>query len=388
MRSLPLHPLSVSRDARTDWTSFSRAVYPAQRVFKEILNASQLGPAVQRLIPSPDSTLSSPIVVVPDFISQPADTLPDLFSNISLAAPDSDLDVDAYDDAPSSSPAAAAAGPVRSWPDAHPAPPDVPPTSAEDTTRARLERIRAQFEREAEAQRAWEDAERAARPKSSTAVLQSVLGAAQVIGGGKGARGRCEEDEKEGMWRVGYRERCARELRGWELLAPAPASASDGRRLVRLHLGPHERTFALDATHDAPPLSTREAVAALGGPDADALEAHSGDSPLSLVVDLGTSFNTSHLDALASPPAILECDLAQLVFVPSSSAPPSTSSPHATELWTLAALHRLIPAYWRHGGELLRGEPGRQLSFPGEGYELGPVEEKDEEKDDETSREG
>ncbi|GAA5833296.1 hypothetical protein JCM9279_001486 [Rhodotorula babjevae] len=362
----------------------AKQLYPAQRVFKEVLNASQLGPAVKRLFPSPDSALGSPINVVPDRVPQPADTLPDVFSNISLVGPDSDSDAD-VDDAPSSSPADAAARSERSWPHAHSAPTDAPPASAEDATRARLERIRAQFEREAEAQRAWEDAEHALRPRSSTAVLQGVVGSAQLLGGREGASSGGEKPEEvEGMWRVGHKERCARELRGWELLAPA--AAGDERRLVRFHLGPHERTFPLDATHDVPPLSTRETVAALGGPAPAALEAHSGDSPLSLVADLGASFDLSHIDALSSPPAILECDLAQLVFVPSTSA--STSSPRAAELWTLAALHRLLPAYWRHGGELLRGDPGRQLSFPGEGYELAPVEEADEARDDEASKEG
>ncbi|KPV74982.1 uncharacterized protein RHOBADRAFT_44499 [Rhodotorula graminis WP1] len=360
----------------------AKQLHPVQRLFKEVINASQLGPAVKRLFPSPDSTLSSPIVVVPDFVARPADVLPDVFSNVSLAAPDSDSDDDADEAQPRSS-ATAAAVPERSWPDAHRAPADAPPTDPEDATRQRLERIRAQFEREAEAQRAWEDAERAHRPRSSTAVLKAVVDTAQLAVG-EGASSE-SEPEQEGTWRVGHKERCARELRGWELVAPA--AASDGRRLVRLHLGPHERNFPLDASHEFPPLATREAVAALGGgQDAATLERDSSDSPLSLVVDLGESFNVSHLDALVSPPAVLECDLAQLVFVPFHSSP-SSSSPRVAELWTLAALHRLLPAYWRHGGELLRGDPGRPLSFPGEGYEVAS-EEAHEELGAEASRVG
>ncbi|GAA5897861.1 hypothetical protein JCM8208_003177 [Rhodotorula glutinis] len=357
----------------------AKQLFPVHRLFKEVINASQLGPAVKRLFPSTDSTLSSPIVVVPDYVA--VDILPDVFSNVSLAVPDSDSDVDG-DEAPSPI-AAADAVPERSWPHAHPAPADdAPSLDPEDTTRLRLERIRAQFEREAKAQRAWEDAERAHRPRSSTAVLKGVVGSAQLVGGEGSGVG--SEQEEEGTWRVGHKERCARELCGWELVAPASTS-EEGRRLVHLHLGPHERTFPLDASHELPPLATREAVAALGG-ERDALERESSDSLLSLVVDLGPSFDLSHLDALVSPPAILECDLVQLVLVPSSP----TSSPRAAELWTLATLHRILPAYWRHGGELLRDDPGRQLSFPGgEGYEPGTVEEDAlEEVGAETSRGG
>lgn len=94
-----------------------------------------------------------------------------------------------------------------------------------------------------------------------------------------------------------------------------------------------------------------------GGGGEEDVFAHTNDAPVSLLVDLSPTFNLAHLDALCSPLSLLECDLPQIVLVPSAlTAQQQPEAQHALTLWALAALRRLLFAYWRHGGELVRGD--------------------------------
>ena len=52
------------------------------------------------------------------------------------------------------------------------------------------------------------------------------------------------------------------------------------------------------------------------------------------------------------------------MFVPSE--PESISDSCAVRsVWLIEQLYRVVPTYWRHGAELLRLEPGEQMSFAG-----------------------
>ncbi|BGP48590.1 hypothetical protein JCM10450v2_004466 [Rhodotorula kratochvilovae] len=341
----------------------AKQLYPANLLFKQVVNTSLLVPALSTLFPSPTSTLASPIAVVPDPVAQPADPLPDTFSAVSIA------EFDSGDDDEEEAPAPPAPA-THTWPEsklAQPAGDQSDPADPEAATRARLARLQAQFERDARVRAAWEEGNPRGGVRSSSGVLRGMLD-------------RLEKEwaDKEGTWRVGHGERCARTLQGWELVSPGGGGDGDGseaagapRMFVRLHLGAHEPSFPLTASHDPPPATTLEAVSAFDA--SSAILAHTPDDPLDLVLDLDAGFSPAHLDALcAAPPALLEADLTQLVFVPS---PLSTATPSA--LWLLHALHRVLPGYWPHGRELLRDEPGRVLDFPGGeagGYEESPAE--------------
>lgn len=150
--------------------------------------------------------------------------------------------------------------------------------------------------------------------------------------------------EMEGEWRVGSKERSARQLLGWEKVEPKQSadgktmddSTLASRTVVRLHLSPHQDDF---------PVTTfvKECSSF----------AHRLDEPISVVVDLPDS-TLKHL----VKNILFEADLTRLIFVPSD--PTILESNPDTHIWMLSAIYRILPSYYRLIGEGLRDEPGRQ----------------------------
>ena len=317
------------------------AVLPASRILKQICGSSLLVPAVSTLFPDTDSQLVSPIVEKPDPKPEESIDLPDVFSTVSLAGgPESDDEGIANRFAPASE--------IITWAteanvqQAEEAKPEDP----EEAMRARAERIKKELEQAAQRMETWTKPPAAQEP--ATSVLKKMLAVLN-----KGAR------EPEGVWRVGARERSARTLVSWKSLGLA-AFSSASKRLVQVSLGPHEVDFPLTSMHLSPPSTTVEAVSAV---EINSREAHRLADPTTVVVDLAL-VDTVPDDLNALESAVLEADLVQLVFVPSE--PESTSDSYAVRsLWLIEQLYRVVPAYWRHGGELLRLEPGQQRSFAG-----------------------
>lgn len=322
------------------------AVLPASRILKQICGSSLLVPAVSTLFPDTDSQLVSPIVEKPDPKPEEPIDLPDVFSNVSLAGgPESDDEGIANRFAPASEIITwATEANVQQAEDAKPEDP-------EEAMRARAERIKKELEQAAQRVEAW--TQPPADQEPATSVLKKVLAVLN-----KGAR------ESEGVWRVGARERSARTLVSWKSLGLASFS-STSKRLVQVSLGPHEVDFPLTSMHLSPPSTTVEAVSAV---EINSRElAHRLADPTTVLVDLAL-VDTVPDDLNALKSAILEADLVQLVFVPSEpeSTLASTLDPDAVRsLWFIEQLYRVIPGYWRRGGELLRLEPGQQTSFAG-----------------------
>ena len=322
------------------------AVLPASRILKQICGSSLLVPAVSTLFPDTDSQLVSPIVEKPDPKPEEPIELPDMFSNVSLAGgPESDDEGIANRFAPASE--------IITWAteanvqQAEAAKPEDP----EEAMRARAERIKKELEQAAQRIEAWTKPPTNQEP--ATSVLKTVLAVLN-----KGAR------EPEGVWRVGARERSARTLVSWKSLGLA-AFPSTSKRLVQVSLSPHEVDFPLTSMHLSPPSTTIEAVSAV---EINSRElAHRLADPTIVVVDLAL-LDTVPDDLNALKSAVLEADIVQLVFVPSEPASISASTSYSyavRSLWLIEQLYRVIPAYWRHGGELLRLEPGQQMSFAG-----------------------
>lgn len=307
---------------------------------------------------------------MPDRKPEPLDPLPDVFSSVSIMGED-----DGSDDEPVSQHEPVD---VPSWAESKIAKKEPEkPLSPEDATLARVRRIKEQLERDAQALKAWEDTP-ANEAISSSGVFRDAF--ARIEGSDFG-------DDEQGAWRIEHRERSARSLVAWKVLSQAgevDKSAAGGhesdpevklpqleRTIVQLDLGPHEAAFPVTEWHRSPPLSATDAIEALE-PNSAVLS-HSLTSRVSVVVDLAATFDLSRLESLV--PVLFEADLKQLIFVPSpafvfdpplDSAQPPVKTPKT--LWMVDAVHRILPAYWPHAGELLRDEPGKQLSFPGGDY--------------------
>lgn len=337
----------------------SPAVHPAHLLLRQAVNVSTLGPAIRVLFPEPDSVLPSPIVDRPDPVKQLTDRLPDVFSAMSIVDDaDEDNELGAEVVSPPEMP---------TWEQARQAKQEKEekePDDPEERTRRRFAGLKERFEREAKAMEAWQKCGR--KDRTSTSVLKDALD--KLHKGGK---------EVEGEWRVGYRERSARSLVGWEIVykgkvAPVAAEGDAGdpqqteeeeHMLVKVQLSPHQRDFPVTDALFFPSISTQDALATLGNDDS--IISHTLDEPLTVLLDLSPSFDLKHLDALKS--SILESDLTQLVFVP--TLPNDT----VKTLWIVDRLWRVIPSYWQHAGDLLREEPGRVMSHPG-GYGPSPQE--------------
>ncbi|GAA5887762.1 hypothetical protein JCM6882_000745 [Rhodosporidiobolus microsporus] len=272
----------------------------------------------------------------------------------------------------------------------------------DDEETARLNRVKKQFELDAAARRKWTFRSR------STATAASQLAAStqrlSFVGEGK---------EKAASWILGSRERSARTLEGWEVVAGTPVPPSVGakgkalaqkqkegqgeekkpegsdRLLVKLKFGAHEEGFPLTTHIHAPPASTLAALEKASLPPETA--AHDLSSPVEVVVDLPAFFNLEHLTTLHR--ALFEADLTQLVFVPTGAASTSSSAASASlpSLWVFTPLYRLVPPYWTHTTELLREEPrevGRAEWDVGEDAEKGlaKVRRKWEEEEERAAR--
>lgn len=336
--SLLLFHATVERSALTP----RPAVLPASRILEQICGSSLLVPAVSTLFPDTDSLLVSPIVEKPDREPEEPIDLPDLFSNVSLAGgPESDDEGIANRLAPASE--------IITWATEAKAQQaeDAKSEDPEEAMRARAERIKKELEQAAQRIEAW--TKPPANQEPATSVLKKVLAVLN--------KGTCEA---EGVWRLGARERSARTIVSWKSLGLASFS-STSKRLVQVSLGPHEVDFPLTSMHLSPPSTTVEAVSAVEI-NSRSLE-HSLADSTTVLVDLAL-VDTVPDDLNALKSAVLEADLVQIVFVPSE--PESTLDSHAVRsLWLIEQLYRVVPAYWRHGGELLRLEPGQQMSFAG-----------------------
>lgn len=334
------------------------AVHPAHLLLRQAVNVSTLGPGVRVLFPEADSILPSPIVDRPDPVKQINDPLPDVFSAVSIVDDaDEDDELGAEVVAPPEMP---------TWDQVKQAKLGVEekePDDPEQRTRRRIAELKERFEREAKAMEAWQKCGR--KERSSTSVLKDALGKLQP-----------GEEEVEGEWRVGYRERSARSFVGWDLVYKSKVVAtttdhnahqqeqqSDEHSLVKIQLSAHQRDFPVTDALFFPSLATQDALASLG--NGDSILSHTLDEPLAVLLDLSPALDLKHLDSLKS--SILEADLTQLVFVPT---PPNDT---VETLWIVDRLWRVIPSYWHHAGELLREEPGRVMSHPG-GYGPSPQE--------------
>lgn len=327
-------------------------VGPASRLLKELRSSSVLVSALAVLFPDTSSSLASPIEEKPDpEPEQPVD-LPDTFSNVSLAGgPESDDEEIATSFAPVSD--------LFTWAKAETAAASSPDIrDPEAAMREHADRIKKQFEREAERVEAW--TQRSALHVSATTTFKALTAALT-----KG------QDEVEGAWLVGSRERSARTVLGWRSLGllELTTAKSPSKRLAELSFGPSEAAFPLTAVHFPSPPSTVEAVSTVAI-NSDAIT-HKPADHVQLIIDVPLSPDAANdLNALQS--AVFEADLVQLIFVPAEAALLADANAGIPSVWLIETLYRVVPTYWRHAGELLRREPGEQTIFEGPYERLAP----------------